>query len=108
MKIFLSLILLLSSSLVAAECTRPAAPELPDGTTSDLETMVAGQQKVKAFMAESNAYLECLTAEGDAAVEEEPEAQMARIAEHNSAVEEQEAVAAEFNAEIKEYKAKAQ
>ena len=108
MKFFLSLILLMSSSLVAAECTRPEAPELPDGETSDLAAMVEGQKSVKTYMASTEAYRDCLTAEGDAAVGEPPEASMARIDEHNKAVDDMDAITTEFNDEIREYKDKAQ
>jgi hypothetical protein len=108
MKLILSLILLTASSLVAAECTRPEAPELPDGETSDLAAMVEGQKAVKTYVTETEAYLDCLTAEGEAAVEEAPEVSMARIADHNKAVDDMEAVANDFNEEIREYKAKAQ
>ncbi len=108
MKFFLSLILLMSWSLVAAECMRPEAPELPDGETSDLAAMVEGQKSVKTYVASTEAYLDCLTAEGDAAVEEPSEASMARIDEHNKAVDDMDAIANEFNEEIREYKGKAQ
>ena len=108
MKFFLSLILLMSSSLVAAECTRPEAPELPDGETSDLAAMVEGQKSVKSYVASTEAYLDCLTAEGDAAVDEAREVSMARIDEHNKAVDDMDAIATEFNEEIREYKDKAQ
>lgn len=109
MKLIASAILLLATNLAFADCDRPTAPDLPDGATSDLETMVAGQQAVKAYVAEVEAYLDCLTAEGEAAVEEEtPEEQLARIEEHNKAVDEMETVASDFNEEIREYKAKGQ
>ena len=109
MKLIVGLYVLLAANLAIAECSQPSAPALPDGATSDLETMVAGQQAVKAYVAETEAYLDCLTAEGEAAAEEEtPEEQLARIEQHNKAVDEMEAVAAEFNEEIREYKAKGQ
>ena len=109
MKLIASAILLLATNLAFAECTRPTPPQLPDGATSDLETMVAGQKAVKAYVAETEAYLDCLTAEGEAAVDEEtPEEQLARVEEHNQAVDEMEAVATDFNEEIREYKAKGQ
>ncbi len=109
MKLLLSLALLLSSSLALAECMRPPAPELPDGETSDLPTMVEGQKAVKAYVAETEAYLDCLTAEAETAGEEEaPEDKTARIDEHNQAVDDMETVASEFNEEISEYKAKSQ
>lgn len=109
MKLFLSLALILSANLALAECNRPSAPDLPDGATSDLETMVEGQKAVKAFVAGIEEYLDCLNKEGEAAAEAEtPEQQLARIQEHNSAVDDMEAIAATFNEEIREYKAKGQ
>jgi hypothetical protein len=109
MKLFASLILLLTSQIALAECSRPPAPDLPDGSSSDLDAMVQGQQAVKAYVAETEAFLECLTAEGEAAAEvETPEEQLARIERHNEAVDEMEAVAGRFNEEIAEYKAKSQ
>ena len=107
MKLIASLLLIFSAQFAAAECTRPAPPVLPDGETADLETMVEGQKSVKAYVAATEAYLDCLTAEGQAAVEvETPEQQLARIEEHNEAVDEMEALAEQFNEEIREYKAK--
>ena len=109
MKLIAGLLILFTSSLALAECDRPTAPTLPDGATSNLETMVEGQKAVKAYVAETEAYLDCLTAEGEAAVEEEtPEQQLARIEEHNSAVDDMEAVAEAFNEEIRQYKAQQQ
>lgn len=109
MKLIATFALLLTANLALAECSRPTAPELPDGAVSDLETMVAGQKAVKAYVTETEAYLDCLTAEGEAAVDAEtPEQQLARIERHNSAVDEMEAVAEAFNEEIREYKAQGQ
>ena len=109
MKIFLSALLLAASPVVFAECSRPPAPEMPDGSVAELQTMVDGQAAVKAYVAGTEAYLDCLGAEGELAGEEEmPEAKLARVELHNAAVDEMEAVAEAFNAEIREYKAKAQ
>ncbi len=109
MKLIIGLFFLLATNLVLAECARPTAPQLPDGGSSDLETMVEGQKAVKAYVAETEAYLDCLNEEGAAAAEEEtPEEQHARIELHNQAVDDMDAVAAAFNEEIREYKAKSQ
>jgi hypothetical protein len=108
MKLLFSAIFLLTSSLSLAECERPTAPDLPDGDTSELQSMVDGQKAVKAYVAGTEAYLDCLTAEdAEAGADESPEADMARVEEHNAAVDEMEKVAAEFNEEIREYKEKA-
>lgn len=107
MKTLFAIFFLLGAQSVMAECTRPEAPTLPDGEVSDLQTMVAGQSEVKAYVAATEAYLDCLGAEGEAAVEEETEeAKLARIEQHNAAVDEMEAVANTFNEEIREYQAK--
>jgi hypothetical protein len=109
MKSLLSVLLLVGSASAFAECDRPQAPELPDGDTADLATMVEGQKAVKAYVAGTEAFLDCLMAEGSDAGEEEPvEQKMARIERHNAAVDEMEGVAGSFNEELKEYKAKAQ
>ena len=111
MKLILIAFLLAFSSISFAECGRPEKPVLPDGAVSDLAAMVEGQKTAKAYVAGTEAYLECLAAEGEAAGGEEEsnaEEQAARVDAHNAAVEEMEVVAAEFNEEIREYKAKAQ
>ncbi len=109
MKFAVTVLLLAFSSIVAAECDRPDAPELPDGAVSDLATMVEGQKAVKAYVSETEAYLACLSAEDEAVAGEISEEEMAaRVAMHNAAVDDMEAVAARFNEEIREYKAKAQ
>ena len=109
MKLVLTAFLLAFSSISFAECVHPVAPVLPDGEVADLATMVEGQKAVKTYVAEAEAYLECLTAEGEAAGEEVSEEERAsRMNEHNAAVDEMEAVANTFNEELREYKAKAQ
>ena len=109
MKFILTALLLAWSCTSLAECKRPDAPVIPDGDVSDLATMVEGQGAVKIYVAATEAYLDCLTAENEAAGEEvSDEEQASQDETYNSAVDEMEAVAAEFNEEIQEYKAKAQ
>ena len=89
-----------------AECSKEAAPTIPDGASASEDEMKAGQQAVKAYIASSNAYLECLDAEGVAAgAEELPEFKDARVSNYNAAVDEQTAVADSFNAAVKAFKA---
>jgi hypothetical protein len=108
MKFVLTTALLLISSLAIAECERPTAPELPDGATADMPTMVEGQKAVKVYVAGTEAYLDCLVAQAaEAGGEADPDAELARIDKHNAAVDEMDAVAAKFNEEIREYKASA-
>ena len=108
MKFVLTAILLAFTSVSFAECDRPPTPDLPDGDTSDLAAMVEGQKAVKTYVTETEAYLDCLTAEGEAAADgETPEEQTERVEMHNAAIDDMEVVAGEFNEEIREYKAKA-
>jgi hypothetical protein len=107
MKTVLTTVLLLTSSMAFAECSRPTAPELPNGATADMQTMVAGQKAVKAYVAGTEAYLDCLIAkEEEAGGEADPDGELTRIGKHNKAVDEMDAVAAQFNEEIREYKDK--
>jgi hypothetical protein len=109
MKPLLCFFILVFSQFALAECSRPAPPALPDGATSDLETMVEGQQAVKTYVADTESYLSCITAESEAAAETEtPEQQLARVEHHNEVVDEMETLAARFNEEIRKYKANAQ
>jgi hypothetical protein len=108
MKFVLTTALLLTSSLSIAECSRPTAPELPDGATADMPAMVDGQKAVKAYVAGTEAYLDCLVAETpEAGGVADPDAEIERVDKHNAAVDEMDAVADKFNEEIREYKARA-
>ena len=99
-----------------AACTYPKAPEsLPDGATATLEQMVAAQKAVKQFDQEITAYTSCIKLEHDATLTKEGEkmtpeqkAEMSRVQvqKHNAAVEEDEALAARFNDQVKAFKAK--
>ena len=107
MKLIIATFLLCSSSLAMAQCNKPDAPSLPDGATSDLQTMVDGQKAVKEYVAGTEAYLACLTEqEAEAGGEADPELAMQRVDMHNAAVDEMEQIAAQFNEEIREYKEK--
>lgn len=101
-----------STSALAADCEQPAAPELPDGSTSSMEEMLAGQKAVKAFQSANLAYMQCLEptlTAAEAAVKEGAEGAEEQYkaieATYNAAVSQEEQVAGQFNAEIGEYKA---
>ena len=107
---------LLLSSAAMADCTAPALPELPDGASSTMEDMLAGQKAVKTFQASNIEYMKCLepaiaTAEAalkDADKDGKDAAQSSYgelIDAYNSAVSNEEEVAGKFNSEIKAFKA---
>jgi hypothetical protein len=115
MKTINSVILALSlgsAASFAGDCEQPNAPQLPDGASSSMEQMLAGQKSVKAFQTANLEYMACLepqlTAAQAAAKEgaEEARATHKQIEEaYNAAVSMEEEVAGQFNTEIREYKA---
>jgi hypothetical protein len=103
----LTLSLSLFAAVATAECSREAAPAIPDGAVATLDDMKAAQTAVKAYVASGNAYLACLDEEGKAAGEKEAvEAKAARVASYNAAVDEQTDVATRFNAALQAFKAR--
>lgn len=105
--------LALSSSMsMADDCVAPAVPEVPDGASSTMEQMLAGQKAVKTFQAANLEYMACLepklaAAEADAVEGSEEAVQTyQKIQEdYNAAVSREEDVAGKFNTAIREYKA---
>jgi len=107
MKLFLCAVLLSGSVPAAAECLRPAVPALPEGDTSNLQAMVDGQRAVREYLAAAELHLECLLEQERAAGEDvDSEPAMRRMEIYNAAVEEMERVAADFNEEIRAYRAR--
>lgn len=93
------------ASVAAAVCPYPQEVEVPDGATAATEEMVAGQARVKQYMAEMETYLVCLDNE-EVDLGREPtdgELQM-RNQRHNAAVDAMETMAAAFNEQIRTYK----
>ena len=112
-----ALSLILGSSMAnAADCVNPDAPSIPDGASSTMEQMIAGQKAVKAFQATNIEYMSCLEtlineAEASFAATEgaEREASQKVSSEsadaYNQAVSAEESVAGAFNSAIRDYKA---
>lgn len=102
---------------VWAECNAPAQPELPDGASASMEEMLGGQKSVKAFQEANTTYRKCVeadiaaaktageSAETDAARAAAAKTHSAAIERFNAAVAAEEAVAGEFNTQVREYKA---
>lgn len=104
---------LASAASMAEECTAPAAPTLPDGSTATLEQMLAGQAAVKTYQADNSAYRSCLepkvaaaevAASGDSPGPELTEALKQLNEQYNASVSQEEEVAGQFNTELREYK----
>ncbi len=97
-----------------AACEYPASIKVPDGGKATKDEMIAGQQAVKQYMADMDAYLACLDKENAvaAAEGEDPEIAAQRealhVKRHNAAVEAMEGVAARFNEQVRAYKARSE
>jgi len=84
----------------AAECEKPTAATVPDGSTATLEEMLEAQTAVRTYLAEMEQFLACLNEEIDTQPEDTPQATAAAMIErYNASVTEMETVAAEFNAQ---------
>jgi len=107
---------LVATPALAQDCDQPEAPTMPDGASSTMEDMLAGQKAVKAFQAANIDYLSCVekamnaaeAAAKEAGDDDKAAAQQtyAELVEtYNAAVSIEEEVAGQFNTEIREYKA---
>jgi cyclophilin family peptidyl-prolyl cis-trans isomerase len=94
-----------SAAQPVADCAAPVAPEIPDGGTSSTEQMVAGQARMKAFVAAGQTYIACIDHVADdkeRAIQE----RNAAIVEHNRMVGEMERLAGDFNTQVRAFKAR--
>lgn len=95
----------------AAACDYPKRPPIPNGSSATKDDMLAGQKDVKEYVAELESYQQCLIEEekvARAAIEDlTPEVEQQREEllnkKYNAAHDEMMKVAADFNAELKEY-----
>ena len=105
-QILLTPVAALMLSSVHAECAIPEVVSVPDGATAHEDEMIAGQKQVKQYMANMQAYLDCIDAESTAIGEEQTDEQRgAHVQMYNAGVDAMESLAAQFNAEVKAYKA---
>lgn len=93
------------TQVVFAACPYPENVIVPDGATATTDDMVNGQMRIKQYMAEMEAYLDCLDQE-EANLEREPteDERALHSQRHNAAVDQMEKVAADFNDEVRAYK----
>jgi peptidyl-prolyl cis-trans isomerase A (cyclophilin A) len=92
-----------SASLAIGTCKPPMAPEVPDGASASTDQMVAAQTRMKAFVADGQAYLKCI----DAIADDRDRTTIDRnaaIGEHNRMVGELERSAADFNDQLRAFK----
>lgn len=111
----IGLFVCVSSLLIAPTafaCDYPARIDLPNGGTATKEDMLQGQRDVKKYVADMEAYLDCIVADEKIArsgidnlqPEDEQQREDMLNKKYNAAVDEMETVAASFNAEVQAYK----
>jgi len=108
--------ILLSCAAPSLACDYPPKISLPNGTTATKEEMLTAQKNVKQYVADMEAYLECIVSEEQAAradmvdLDADTEQQREDLLnkKYNAAVEEMEMLAAAFNSEVQAYKARNQ
>ena len=88
-----------------AACPYPEDVIVPDGNTATTDDMVDGQTRIKQYMAEMEAHLDCLDRE-EADLEREPTEDERKLhsERHNKTVDQMEKVAADFNEQVRAYK----
>ena len=88
------------------ECEMPESPAIPNGRTATEQELVATVGEIKTFQAALAEYRECLQAqETELGDEVTPDQQQNFVQLFNSSVDEEEAVAAEFNEAVGAFKA---
>ena len=114
-RISVAALLVLAGPAVLA-CDYPQRAQVPNGATASKEDMLAGQTAVKEYVSAMEEYLACIEKEeqetlatmADLSDEELASRDAALTKKYNAAVEEMELVAAQFNEEVRAYKAKSE
>jgi len=95
-------------------CPRATAPAVPDGGTASREEMAAATAAFKSFDTATNSYVQCVDVTIQRIASQHPEAsqddvhslkEFGRVA-HNTAIDQETAVADQLNAQVRSYKAK--
>lgn len=88
------------------ECAMPESPTIPNGRRATEQELVAVVAEIKTFQAALADYRACLQAQEQELGEEiTPEQQRTILRSYNESVDEEEAVAAEFNDAVQAFKA---
>ncbi len=96
-----------ASGELAGKCEYPTQPPIPNGRKATEAELVAAQKGMKAYLAEGDAYIACLTevenSWGDDATDEQ---KAIIVLFNNKVVDDMQAVADLFNAAVRAYKGK--
>jgi len=103
------------ASTEMSACSLPSAPALPDAATATGAQMAAAHQAFEAYDAATNGYVKCVDAAidrvaaqhaGSASQDDLDRLKVFGGTAHNTAIDEEQAVANQFNTQIRAYKAR--
>ena len=107
---FIAAILLSAVSAQAfAECDETSSPIIPDGNVASMDELVSAQKAIKMYQTSLTEYRDCLKAMEEAI---DPEAETAQeqsaaiLADYNGSVDNEAAIAEEFNVAVRDFKAR--
>jgi hypothetical protein len=103
-----------AASAALQECPRGAAPVVPDGATASRQEIVAARAAFQAYDAATNSYVHCVDATVEHISAQYPNApptdlqalKAFGVRTHDTAIDQEQALADQFNAQIRTYKAK--
>jgi len=96
-----------ASGQISGKCKYPRQPEIPNGRTASEADLIAAQKSMKAYLAEGNDYIACITKIEKSWGEDESDEQRAIIVLfNNKVVDDMQAVADLFNSAVRAYKGK--
>lgn len=107
--------LIATASAALRDCAIAPAPAVPDGTKASLSQMTAAQSAFKTYDAATLKYVNCVDATVDrisaqfagvASAAELGRLKTFGISAHNSAIDREQALADQFNAQVRAYKAR--
>jgi hypothetical protein len=102
------------ASAALQACPRATAPAVPDGTTASREEMAAATAAFKSFDTATNSYVQCVDVTVQRIASQHPDASQDDLhslkefgtVAHNTAIDQETAVADQLNAQVRSYKAK--
>ena len=103
------------ASVALQSCPRATPPAVPDGASASGEAMAAARSAFQAYDSATDSYLQCVdkTIDGiarqyaDVALQDDLHAlKEFGLSAHNTAIDQERAIADQFNAQIRTYKAK--
>ena len=104
-----------ADSVALQDCARATPPSVPDGATASREEITAARSAFQAYDTATNSYVHCVDSTinhiatqyaGVASQDELKSLKAFGLGAHDTAIDQEQAVADRFNAQIRTYKSK--